>query len=197
MTKLVVLEYTSIDGVIQAPGHAGEDDAGGFEHGGWTMPQMSEHRRYVAESFFAADAFLLGRLTYEIFAAYWPTVTDPTDEIATALNTRPKYVASSTLHEPDWNRTTVLGSDVPAAVAALKEQPGREILVVGSGELAQALFEHRLVDEYRLMLHPVVLGSGKRLFAETAMARPMDLIDARTTTSGLVLLAYRPAGVAA
>ena len=114
MTKLVVLEYTSIDGVIQAPGHAGEDDAGSFAHGGWTQPQMADHRRYVAESFYAADAFLLGRLTYEIFAEYWPTVTDPTDEIAAALNTRPKYVASSTLREPAWAATTVLGPDIPA-----------------------------------------------------------------------------------
>jgi dihydrofolate reductase len=196
MTRLVVLEYTSIDGVIQAPGHAGEDDAGGFRHGGWTQPQMSDHRRYVAESFYAADAFLLGRLTYEIFAEYWPTVTDPTDEIATALNTRPKYVASSTLREPTWDHTVVLGPDIPAEVAALKAQPGRELLVVGSGRLANALFDHALVDEYRLMVHPIVLGSGKRLFAETTNARPMDLIDARSTSSGLVLITYRPAGAA-
>ena len=196
MTRLVVLEYTSIDGVIQAPGHAGEDDAGGFQHGGWTQPQMSDHRRYVAESFYAADAFLLGRLTYEIFAAYWPTVTDPTDKIASALNTRPKYVASSTLREPTWDHTAVLGPDIPAEVAALKAQPGRELLVVGSGRLAHTLFDHELVDEYRLMVHPVVLGSGKRLFAETTSARPMELIDARATTSGLVLITYRPAGVA-
>lgn len=196
MTRLVVLEYTSIDGVIQAPGHAGEDDAGGFQHGGWTQPQMSDHRRYVAESFYAADAFLLGRLTYEIFAEYWPTMTDPTDHIATVLNTRPKYVASSTLREPTWAHTVVLGADIPGEVAALKAQPGRELLVVGSGRLAHALFDHELVDEYRLMVHPIVLGSGKRLFAETTTARPMELIDARTTSSGLVLITYRPAGVA-
>lgn len=196
MTRLVVLEYTSIDGVIQAPGHAGEDDAGGFQHGGWTQPQMSDHRRYVAESFYAADAFLLGRLTYEIFAAYWPTVTDPSDEIATALNTRHKYVASSTLRDPAWEHTTLLGPDIAAEVAVLKAQPGRELLVVGSGRLAHALFDHELVDEYRLMVHPVVLGSGKRLFAETTSVRPMELIDARTTASGLVLITYQPAGVA-
>jgi len=197
MTKLVVLEYTSIDGVIQAPGHAGEDDAGGFEHGGWTIPQMGEHPRYVAESFYAADAFLFGRLTYEIFAAYWPTVTDPTHEIATALNTRPKYIASSTLLEPTWGPATVLGPDVPAEVAELRAQPGRELLVVGSGALAHTLFERGLVDEYRLMVHPVVLGSGKRLFAESATARQMDLVDARASTSGLVVITYRPQGAAA
>lgn len=197
MTKLVVLEYTSIDGVIQAPGHAGEDDAGGFEHGGWTIPQMGEHPRYVAESFYAADAFLFGRLTYEIFAAYWPTVTDPTHEIATALNTRPKYIASSTMLEPTWGPATVLGPDVPAEVAELKARPGRELLVVGSGALAHMLFESGLVDEYRLMVHPVVLGSGKRLFAESATARQMDLVDARASTSGLVVITYRPQGAAA
>ncbi len=197
MTRLVVLEYTSIDGVIQAPGHAGEDDAGGFAHGGWTIPHMSEHPRYVAESFHAADAFLFGRLTYEIFAAYWPTVTDPTHEIATALNTRPKYVASSTLRDPTWARTAVLGPDVPAAIAELRAQPGRELLVVGSAALARTLFEHGLVDEYRLMIHPIVLGSGKRLFAETAAARQMDLIDARTSASGLVVITYRPHDAAA
>jgi dihydrofolate reductase len=197
MTRLVVLEYTSIDGVIQAPGHAGEDDEGGFEHGGWTIPQMGEHPRYVAESFYAADAFLFGRLTYEIFAAYWPTVTDPAHEIATALNTRPKYVASSTLRAPTWGPTRVLGHDVPAEVAALKAKPGRELLVVGSGALARTLFDHGLVDEYRLMVHPVVLGRGKRLFAESATARRMDLVDARASTSGLVVITYRPHPIAA
>ncbi|HYN19307.1 MAG TPA: dihydrofolate reductase family protein, partial [Actinomycetes bacterium] len=132
MSKLVVLEYVSLDGVIQAPGHAGEDPAGGFEHGGWTGPFMSDHRRDVAESFYAAEAFLLGRLTYEIFAGYWPAVTDASDEIAHLLNTRPKYVASTSLTDPAWAGTTVLGADVAAEVARLKAQPGRELLVVGS-----------------------------------------------------------------
>ena len=192
MSKLVVLEYVSLDGVIQAPGHAGEDSAGGFEHGGWTGPFMSDHRRYVAESFHAADAFLLGRMTYEIFAGYWPTVTDAGDEIAHALNTRPKYVASTSLTAPAWDGTTVLGADVAAEVAKLKAQPGREILVVGSSELAQTLIEHNLVDEYRLMVHPIVLGSGKKLFRDGATATPMHLVDAKVSTSGLVLLSYRP-----
>jgi len=192
VTRLVVLEYVSIDGVIQAPGHAGEDSAGGFAHGGWTGPYMRDHRRYVAESFYAADAFLLGRRTYEIFAAYWPTVTDPADEIARMLNTKPKVVASTTLKGPDWDGTVVLGTDVAAEVAQLKRQPGREMLVVGSADLAQTLMTNDLVDEYRLMVHPVVLGGGKKLFRDAATMTSLKLIDARTTTSGLVLLAYRP-----
>ena len=192
MGKLVVLEYVSLDGVIQAPGHAGEDPAGGFEHGGWTGPFMRDHRRYVAESFAAAEAFLLGRLTYEIFAEYWPTVTDPSDEIAHALNTRPKYVASRSLLDPRWEQTTVLDGDVAAEVAKLKAQPGRELLVVGSAELTQTLMAHGLVDEYRLMLHPIVLGGGKKLFRDGADVTPMHLADVRASTNGLVLLTYRP-----
>jgi dihydrofolate reductase len=192
MSTLVVLEYVSLDGVIQAPGHAGEDPAGGFEHGGWTGPFMSDHRRFVAESFYAAEAFLLGRLTYEIFAEYWPTVTDAGDEIAQALNTRPKYVASTSLTDPTWDGTTVLGAEVAAEVAGLKAQPGRELLVVGSAELAQTLMEHGLVDEYRLMVHPIVLGGGKKLFRDGATATPMHLVDVKASTSGLVLLTYRP-----
>lgn len=192
MSTLVVLEYVSLDGVIQAPGHAGEDAAGGFAHGGWTGPLISQHPRYVAQSFYAADAFLFGRLTYEIFAAYWPTVTDAGNDIAQALNTRPKYVASTSLADPAWAGTTVLGADIAAEVAKLKAQPGRELLVVGSAELAQTLMAHDLVDEYRLMVHPIVLGGGKKLFREGTAAKTMHLIDVRASTSGLVLLSYRP-----
>jgi dihydrofolate reductase len=192
MSELVVLEYLSLDGVIQAPGHAGEDPAGGFTHGGWTGPFIPEHPRYVAESFSAADGFLFGRLTYEIFAAYWPTVTDPGNDIARALNTRPKHVASTSLLEPTWAGTTVLGADIAAEVAKLKAQPGRELLVVGSAELAQTLMANDLVDEYRLMVHPIVLGEGKKLFRDGAAATAMHLIDIRASTSGLVLLTYQP-----
>jgi dihydrofolate reductase len=192
MRKLVVLEYVSLDGVIQAPGHAGEDPAGGFEHGGWTAPFMGDHRRYGAESFHAADAFLFGRLTYEIFADYWPTVTDPADDIARALNTRPKYVASTSLTDPAWAGTTVLGGELAAEVAKLRSQPGREVLVVGSSQLVQTLMANGLVDEYRLMVHPIVVGGGKKLFRDGAAITPMQLVDLRATASGLVLLTYRP-----
>lgn len=146
MRKLVVIEYTSLDGVIQAPGHAGEDPEGGFAHGGWTGPLMPDHQRYNSESYQTAGAFLLGRLTYDIWAAYWPTVTDDSDAIARALNTLPKYVASRTLAKPEWSGTTVI-RDVPREVPELKQQPGKPIFVIGSANLAQTLIEHGLVDE--------------------------------------------------
>ena len=194
MRRVVVVEYVSLDGVIQAPGHSGEDPEGGFDHGGWTGPFMDDHRKYLNEEFQAAGAFLLGRLTYEIFAAYWPTVTDEDDEIANALNSLPKYVASATLEEAEWDGTTLIKSDVAKEVAKLKEQPGKDILVVGSSGLAQTLIQHDLVDEYRLWLHPIVLGSGKRLFREGAPTTPLRLVDTKTTSSGLVILTYEPSG---
>jgi dihydrofolate reductase len=192
MSTLVVLEYVSLDGVIQAPGFAGEDSAGGFEHGGWTGPFMGDHRRAVTGSFRAADAFVFGRLTYDIFAAVWPGMTSPDDEIASALNGRPKYVASTSLVDPAWAGTTVLGPDPVADVAALRAEPGREILVVGSGEVARLLMAADLVDEIRLLVHPIVVGSGKKLFADRPEQRPMDLVEATVSTGGLVMLAYRP-----
>jgi len=192
MRRLVAIEYVSVDGVTQAPGHAGEDPGGGFTHGGWTGPFMEDHRRYMREALGAMGALLLGRITYQIWASYWPTVTDPGDEIARMLNTVPKYLASTARREGSWSETTVI-DDVPDQVRDLKQQPGKDIFVMGSSGLAQSLIHNRLIDEYRLMIHPVVLGTGKRLFREDARARTMRLIDAVTTTSGLVTLTYEPA----
>jgi dihydrofolate reductase len=189
MRKLILSEYVSLDGVVQAPGHADEDPEGGFAHGGWTSSLMPEHRRYNSEVLQAAGAFLLGRRTYEIFAAYWPTVRDENDDIAQALNRRPKYVASRTLADPGWEGTTVV-RDVPREVAELKERPGKPIFVLGSADLGQTLIEHQLVDEYHLWLHPVVIGDGKRLFRETAPRLDLRLIDARVSRNGLVILTY-------
>ena len=191
MSKLIVVEYVSLDGVIQGPGHAGEDPDGGFTAGGWTQPLMPDHRRYNTESFQSAGAFLLGRKTYEIWAEYWPNVTDETDLIAHALNTQPKYVASKTLTKAEWKGTTII-RDVPTEVRRLKEELGRPILVMGSSELAKTLAEHKLVDEYHLWLHPVVLGGGKRLFAEGSPLTQMRLLDSRTSPAGLVILSYEP-----
>jgi dihydrofolate reductase len=174
------------------PGHAAEDPSGGFLHGGWTGPFISQHPHFVAESFQAADGFLFGRLTYEIFAAYWPTVTDPGDPIARALNTRPKYIAAASPPAAAWPGTTVLGGDVAGQVAELKARGGGELLVVGSGQLAQGLLGHGLVDEYRLLVHPIVVGQGKKLFRDGSALTPMRLLEVRASTSGLVLLTYRP-----
>jgi dihydrofolate reductase len=187
--KLILSEYVSLDGVVQAPGHQDEDPEGGFAHGGWTSSLMHEHSRYNSEAFQTVGAFLLGRRTYEIFAAYWPTVRDENDEIARALNRLPKYVASRTLADPAWEGTTVV-RDVPREVAELKERPGKPIFVLGSADLAQTLIEHQLVDEYHLWLHPVVIGDGKRLFRETAPRLDLRLIDARVSHNGLVILTY-------
>jgi dihydrofolate reductase len=190
MCRLIVTEYVSLDGVIQAPGHAGEDPEGGFAHGGWTLPLMADHRRYNSELLQTAGAFLLGRLTYEIFASYWPTVTDESDEIARALNGLPKYVASRTLENPSWGGTNLL-RDVPGDVAELKGQPGKPIFVLGSAGLVQTLIEHELVDEYQLWLHPVVIGDGKTLFRNGNRFTQLALVDSRTTGGGLVILTYR------
>jgi dihydrofolate reductase len=192
--KLIVTQFVSLDGVVQAPGHPREDLEGGFEHGGWIGPQMAEHGRYNHDFFQTVGAFLLGRVTYEIFAGYWPTLTDPGDQIARALNTLPKYVASTGLSAPEWAGTTVIAGDVPGEVARLKQQPGKPILVVGSGNLTQTLMRHDLVDEYQLWLHPIVLGTGKRLFPEGSPTASMRFVESTTTGSGLVILTYARAG---
>lgn len=195
MSKVVVIEYVSLDGVIQGPGHAGEDPAGGFTHGGWTGPFLPEHGRYLSGVFSGARGFLLGRLTYDIWAQYWPAVTDESDLIAQALNGRPKYVASATLGDPAWAGTTVIG-DVPGEVAKLREQPGQPIVVMGSSVLAHALTEHGLVDEYQLWIHPVVLGSGKKLFPDGGPMLTLRLVSSMVTAGGLVILTYEPEGLA-
>jgi dihydrofolate reductase len=189
--ELMAIEYESLDGVIQGPGFDREDLDGGFTRGGWTRPYMSDHRRYGDELYPTAGAFLLGRRTYEIFAAYWPTVTDDGDLIARALNTQPKYVVSRTLSDAGWNGTTVLRGDVAAEVATLKEGSGKPILLVGSSELAQSLMRNDLIDVYQLWVHPVVLGQGKRLFRDGGPPKTLKLTDSRTTALGLVIKTYR------
>ena len=191
MRELMVVEYVSLDGVMQEPGHATEDTGGGFRYGGWTGPFMTDHRRYLSQLFQTVGAFLFGRRTYDIFADVWPTITDPSDLIARALNESPKYVVSSTLAEARWQPTTIIKGEVPEAIAALKQEPGRPIVVVGSSELTHTLTHRNLVDQYYLMLHPVILGSGKRVFSEDAPMASLRLIDSTTTASGLLMLTYQ------
>jgi len=193
--KLVVGTFVTLDGVMQAPGGPDEDREGGFEHGGWLVPYFDD--RFVeimTEWTKRADAFLLGRKTYEIFAASWPNSTDPADESAVALNTWPKYVASRTLDRVEWNNSTLLRGDVAEQVAKLKAQEGGEIQVHGSGELLQTLLKHDLVDTLRIWQFPVVLGTGKRLFGAGATPRSFRLVDTQMNTMGAVLHVYERVG---
>jgi dihydrofolate reductase len=193
--RLTLTMFVTLDGVVQAPGGPQEDPSGGFEYGGWLVPYADDDMGRAMEGFFAeVDAFLLGRRTYEIFAAAWPKVTDPDDPIASRLNSLPKYVASRTLDDVSWEGSQLLKGDVATEVADLKRRPGRELQVHGSGGLAQTLMQNDLIDEYRLLTYPVVLGSGKRLFADGAKPAALNLIDHKTTSTGVSIDVYTPAG---
>jgi dihydrofolate reductase len=193
--RLTLHTFLTLDGVMQAPGGPDEDREGGFAHGGWSFPYGDEDFGAAMTGWFAdADAFLLGRKTYEIFSGHWPKVTDAGDPIAGKLNALPKYVASTTLTSVDWHNSGLLGGDVAAEVAKLKEQPGNELQVHGSGGLAQTLIEHNLVDEYRLLIFPVHLGSGKKLFRDGAKAAALRLTTTSTTGTGVIIATYQPAG---
>jgi dihydrofolate reductase len=195
MSKLLVTTFLSLDGVMQAPGGPDEDRSDAFDHGGWLVPFADEDmERHVVEWIARADGFLLGRKTYEIFAAHWPRVTDPGDPVARALNRLPKYVASKTLNEVEWNNSTLIRGDVVEEIRKLKERPGGELQVHGSGGLAQTLIENDLVDEYRLWSFPVILGRGKRLFGEGTVPATLVLVDSRTTGKGVAIHTYRRAG---
>jgi dihydrofolate reductase len=192
MSKLVVAEFLSLDGVMQAPGDAGEDREGGFEYGGWQTPYNDDVAgQRIGASMAQTGSFLFGRKTYEIFARYWPTQPDD-NPFAKILNGLPKYVASTTLTEPlAWEGSTLLQGDVAKAVAELKEGEGGNIVVLGSGGLVQTLYENDLVDEYALMITPIVLGGGKKLFRELPM-KALTLADSVTTSTGVVMATYVP-----
>ena len=199
MRKLVVGTFLTLDGVMQAPGGPDEDRDGGFDHGGWLVPYFDETFEKIMTAWTRqAGAFLLGRKTYEIFAGSWPNATDPGDAAANALNTRPKYVASTTLKNLAWNNSTLLDGDVASAVAKLKQQDGTagndEIQVHGSSKLLQTLLRHDLVDTLRLWQFPLVLGSGKRLFGEGTIPGSFRLVDTQLAKTGAVLHVYERAG---
>jgi len=195
MGKVIVQEWMTLDGVVQAPGAADEDTTGGFKYGGWHLRYFDDiSQKWVVEDLAAAGGFLLGRRTYEGFAAHWPNASEEEQVVAQPLNTRPKYVASRTLTEPlAWQNSTVLQGDVVNAVAALKQEDGGDLLVIGSTELVQTLIEHDLVDEFRLMMDLLVVGGGKRLFRDDGALRPLRLVHSKVTTTGAILATYAPA----
>jgi len=193
MSQIVVVENLSLDGVMQAPGRADEDLRGGFEHGGWAMAYDDPAKgRIMAGGMAQAGPLLFGRRTYEDFFRIWPNRKDnPFTEV---LDNTQKYVASTTLTEPlPWKNSTLLEGDAADAVVRLKEQPGKNIVVLGSGELVRSLMRRNLVDEFVLLIHPLVLGSGHRLFADAGAFATLRLVDAQTTTTGVVIATYRQA----
>lgn len=195
MRKLVAGTFVTLDGVMQAPGGPDEDREGGFKHGGWLVPFFDEKfSQIMTEWTRQASAFLLGRKTYDMFAASWPKSTDPADEIATALNSLPKLVASRTLSKLDWNNSHLLNGDAAEEIAKLKKQEGGEIQVHGSGNLVQTLLKHDLVDMLRIWQFPVVVGTGKRLFGEGAIPASFRLMETQQTATGAVLHVYERAG---
>ena len=194
--KLTTITHVTVDGVMQGLGGADEDRRGGFERGGWAPPLfVDEASTFLNGVFQRADAFLLGRRTYEIFAGSWGVWPDPGDSpIWTALNTKPKYVASTTLTEPRWVNTTVLSGDTAAAVGKLKARPAGELQVHGSGNLIRWLLDNQLVDEITLLTYPVIVGQGMRLFPDTGRDRALELVESRATSSGVTIQVYRPTG---
>jgi len=197
--RLTTITHLSVDGVMQGLGGADEDRSGGFERGGWALPLFGdEAAKFLDEVFERAEAFLFGRRTYEIFAGSWGTgswgANEGNNPISVALNTRPKYVASTTLTDPQWAQTTVLSGDVAAAVAELKAKPGGDLQVHGSGNLVRWLLDSHLVDEITLLTYPVVVGQGTRLFPATGPDTALELVESRATPSGVIIQVYRPTG---
>ncbi|MBT8200986.1 MAG: dihydrofolate reductase family protein [Acidimicrobiia bacterium] len=194
--RIVVSEFMSLDGVIQAPGGAGEDTDGGFAHGGWSMPFFHPETMGVAMDrvLTNSDALLFGRRTWETMAAAWPERAG--DPFADRMNSIPKHVASRSLAQSDlnWENSMLLEGDAITAVGKLKARPGGNMLVMGSSNLVQQLIAAELVDEYLLMIEPVVLGGGKRLFPDDASMRPLDLVEQTTTPTGVQICSYRPTG---
>ena len=193
--KLVLTEFVSLDGVSQGPGPPEEDTTDGFTQGGWFVPHMDEaFIEQAAQWLGEADGLLLGRRTYEAFARDWPQITDPDDPFTVLMNSLPKYVASQTLGEGTWDPTTILSGDVATRVADLKARPGKELQIHGSARLAASLLAEGLIDELRLVVAPVVLGHGRRLFPEGGAPTGLRLSSTTSTPGGLAILVYERIG---
>jgi dihydrofolate reductase len=193
--ELTVTTFVTMDGVMQGPGGAEEDTSNGFDQGGWMVPFIDQDFGEIVDAWFAgADEFLLGRRTYERMFPYWSQVTDHGEVVAQKLNNLPKHIVSRTLRSPQWANSSVLDGDVVEAVKALKDKPGGELQVHGSAQLVQTLNQHNLVDEYRLLVFPVVLGTSKRLFGDGTVSTALQTVENRTTSTGAVALTLRPTG---
>lgn len=195
MRKVIAMEWMTLDGVVQGPVSPDEDRSGGFENGGWHAPHTRDETfgRSTVAAISGAGGFLLGRGTYEEFAAHWPNAFPEEQSLAQPFNTKPKYVASTTLSAPlSWHGSTLLGRDVAESVAALKREDGGDLLLVGSPILLQTLLAHGLVDEIRLMIDPVAVGGGKRLFADDGTLHSLRLAESTVTSTGAIMATYAP-----
>ncbi len=194
MRKVIVSTFLSLDGVMQGPGGAGEDDSGGFDQGGWSVNYWDERMGEIQTDFMDNRPFdfLLGRKTYQIFAAFWPHASD--EEGGATMNAATKHVISTTLTSAEWGPSVMIGRNVVAEIARLKEAEGPELQVHGSSQLIQTLIANDLVDEYRLWIFPVVVGKGKRLFGDGAIPAGLRLIDSKVSTTGVIIATYAPAG---
>jgi dihydrofolate reductase len=192
--KLVAIEFVTLDGVYQGPGGRDEDRRGGFDRGGWQAPFGDDQEgRFITSVYEGMDAMLLGRVTFDIWEGYWP-YHDGGDPVSHGINVLPKYVPSTTRNETTWQNTPFIRDDVEGAVRKLKEQPGRDLLLQGSGGLLRWLLERDLVDQLHLMIYPIVLGEGLRLFPDKGQSHRLELIETATTSTGVMIQTYRPIG---
>lgn len=193
MRKIIVSEFLTLDGVMQAPGGKEEDSSGGFKYGGWQMKYFDDvFSKVIVNGINSAGGFILGRKTYEIFAGYWPTAPVEEQAVAKPLNNRPKYVVSKSLSSPlTWKNSVLINGNVAKEITKLKKQPGKDLMVIGSGNLVQTLIQHNLVDEYALMIHPLVLGSGEQLFRKGVKKHELTLLDSKTSSKGVIFLRYK------
>jgi dihydrofolate reductase len=191
MRKLIVISFLTLDGVMQAPGAKDEDNEGGFNYGGWQVPFFEDGDNTILEELSKAGALLLGRKTYDIFAGYWPTVGTSVEGFGTVMNNITKYVASHTLRNTEWKNSILLEGNASKAIDKLKKEAGKDIYVFGSGDLSQTLMAHNLVDEFLLMVHPLVLGKGKRLFRPEGPKQDLELLKSWTSKKGVSVLTYK------
>lgn len=191
MRKLITISFLTLDGVMQAPGGKDEDSENGFKYGGWQVPFFGDDDDTIPVALGNAGALLIGRKTYDIFAGYWPTTGKDIEFFGDVMNNIPKYVASKTLQKTDWENSTLLKGDIQESVTKIKAEPGKDIYMFGSGNLCQTLMRHKLIDEYLLMIHPLTLGAGKRLFQPEGPKQDLELIKSKTTQSGILVLTYK------